>query len=81
MPTYNYAVHLFCDACFESHPLGITITLAEEMSNGQSTAQTADSHELPERLLQLRNTSTKCPRTGQWILQRDQRMVFLVRTK
>ena len=43
----RYAVHVFCDACSVPHPMGISVSLNEEVAPVQSVGDVYDGRELP----------------------------------
>ncbi len=75
----RYSVFVFCDECSIPHPMGIAIVLEEALDPTQSIGDLYDGRELPKELANLSNNSTRCPKTGRTIRQRDNHQVFLKR--
>ena len=56
----------------------ISIELPDGPANKASIGDTYQGRDLPPQVAALINNKTICPRTGHWILQRDNHQVFLV---
>ena len=74
----KYSVYVFCDECGETHHMGISIDLRNGPAEKASIEDAYKGKELPQNVANLINNKTRCPNTGNWILQRDNNQVFLV---
>ena len=74
----NYTVHIFCDQCFGTHPMGIKIGLDDGPVDRGSIGDTYAGKPLPQEVANLINNYTTCPRTGKLIQQRKNHQVFIV---
>lgn len=76
----TYSVHLFCDSCGEPHPLGIAIG-GDFGGDPQRLNDPAAGIRVPADRITMRDNSTRCPKTGAIIYQKDHETLFLVRVK
>ena len=74
----TYRVYVFCDECFETHPMSLRISLDDGPTDKQSIGDLYAGRELPPQVATLIDNQTVCPTTGKMILQRDNHQVFLV---
>jgi hypothetical protein len=73
-------MHVFCNECSVPHPTGIVVESAEDIDPNQSVADAYDGRELLQEIATFTNNSFRCPATGNFYRQKDNRQVFLVKT-
>lgn len=74
----KYSVHIFCDACGNTHPMGVAVKLADGPADRASLGDAYAGRDLPPEIMTMLGNMTRCPATGRLIQQRDNSQVFLV---
>ncbi len=74
----RYQVHVFCNECSETHPMGITIELENGPVKQTAIGDLYHGKELPESIGKLINNIVTCPKTGNKFIQEDNNQIFLV---
>ncbi len=74
----QYMVHFFCDDCFQTHPTGIVMNLADGPPAKSSINDAYQGRSPPPGLLSMSNNTFPCPVTRKPTLQRTNDQVFLV---
>ncbi len=73
-----YQVHVFCNVCAYTHPLGLSLSLDDGPPEKESIGNLYAGKDLPPQIAQLLDNRTVCPNTGKWFTQKDNNQVFLV---
>ena len=74
----KYGIHVFCDECGKTHPMGISIELNDGPAEKASIGDTYSGRDLPPQVAKLVNNRIQCPETGELLVQKDNDQVFLV---
>jgi len=74
----QYSVHIFCDACGNTHPMGVSVELADGPAARASLGDAYAGRDLPSQVMMMIGNWTRCPVTGQMIRQTNNDQVFLV---
>ena len=74
----RYRVDFFCDECFETHSMGITLPLDDGPADMASIEDTYHGKPLPPQLATLTNNTLWCPVKETETVQKDNDQVFLV---
>jgi hypothetical protein len=74
----KYDIFVLCNACGDSHSLGISVTLQDGPLNKQSIADVYAGKDLPPNFAVLENKRVYCPKTGRQYSQKDNAKIFLV---
>jgi uncharacterized protein with GYD domain len=74
----KYDIFFLCNACGDSHSMGISVTLENGPASQQSIAEVYAGKDLPSSLSMLKGTRVYCPKTGRHYSQKDNTKIFLV---
>lgn len=74
----KYQIHVFCNECAETHPMGILISLNDGPANKASLNDTYAGKDLPPEIANFINNKTMCPNTKRMFTQQDNNQIFLV---
>jgi len=77
----TYGVYVFCNSCGRVHSMGIGIDLDLGPVVRKSIGDAYAGKALPPEVINLLSNKTKCPATGKWFVQKDNKQVFLVLEK
>jgi hypothetical protein len=72
----KYSIQVFCDDCGDFHPMRSNFPMARSAEQRLETFIKGETS--PPQVATLINNKTICPKTGRWILQRNNLRVFLV---
>ncbi len=74
----KYQIHVFCNECFETHPMGVLVDLNDGPADKESLNNTYAGKELPSAVANFINNKTMCPNTRKMFTQTDNDQIFLV---
>jgi hypothetical protein len=74
----EYSVYVYCEDCGETHPMGICVGLDDGPAKKASIGDAYKGKALPKNIVNMADNKITCPKTGNWIAQRDNKQVFLV---
>ena len=73
-----YQIYVFCDKCYDAHPMPIKINIKNGPDKKQSIKDTYHGEEVPPNIAQIINNEIKCPKTNEMYIQKDNNQIFLV---
>lgn len=74
----KYAIHVFCNECFETHPLGVLIDMNDGPADKASLNDLYAGKSIPSNIANFINNQTMCPKTRKMFTQQDNNQIFLV---
>lgn len=74
----QYSMCVFCEDCGETHPMGVCVGLNDGPAKKASISDAYQGKKLPQNLANMIDNRITCPKTGNWITQKDNNQVFLV---
>ena len=74
----RYQIHIFCEHCSETHPMGVSIDMDDGPADKSSLGDAYKGVELPDDVHSFIGNLVKCPNTGEMARQEDHDQIFLV---